>query len=64
MTSQQLKEYIIEHDKVEFILEDLGCHSIEFHPDKEYWSAAHPDGDNKSGIIIKNNNYLNYYSYS
>ena len=64
MTSQNLKEYILEHNKIEFILENIGCHSIEFHPDKEYWSAAHPDGDNKSGVIIKNNSYLNYYSYS
>lgn len=64
MTSQNLKEYILEHNKIEFILESIGCHSIEFHPDKEYWSAAHPDGDNKSGVIIKNNSYLNYYSYS
>ena len=64
MTSQNLKEYILDHNKIEFILENIGCHSIEFHPDKEYWSAAHPDGDNKSGVIIKNNSYLNYYSYS
>ena len=64
MTSQNLKEYILEHNQIEFILEDIGCHSIEFHPDKEYWSATQPDGDNKFGVIIKNNNYLNYYSYS
>ena len=53
MTSQNLKEYILEHNKIEFILENIGCHSIEFHSDKEYWSATQPDGDNKSGVIIK-----------
>lgn len=64
MTSQQLKEYILKNNKIEFILENLGCHSIEFHPDKEYWTATQPDGDNKMGVVICNNSYLNYFSYS
>ena len=64
MTSQNLKEYILDHNQIEFILESIGCHSIEFHPDKEYWSSTQSDGDNKFGVIIKNNSYLNYYSYS
>lgn len=64
MISQDLKEYIYKNNKIEFILENLGCHSIEFHPDKEYWTSTQPDGDNKFGVVIRNNTYLNYYSYS
>lgn len=69
MTSQELKIYILEHNKIEFILESLGCRSIEFHPNNEdgnlsEYSATQPNGDNKKGVIIKNNSYLNYYSYS
>lgn len=65
MTSQELKEYIVDNNKVEFILENLGCHSIEFHPNKNYYSATQPNGgDNLMGVVIKNNCYLNYYSYS
>lgn len=64
MTSQQLKEYIQTENKIELILEDIGCHSIKFHPDKDYFTACQKDGDNPLGVIIKNNLYLNYYSYS
>lgn len=66
MTSLELKNYIIENDKIEYILESLGCRSIVYHSDKEYYSATQPDSeaDNKMGVIIKKNDYLNYYSYS
>ena len=64
MTSQQLKEYICTENYIEKILEDIGCHSIMFHPDKDYYTACQPDGDNPLGVVIKNNLYLNYYSYS
>jgi DNA primase len=64
MTAHELKEYICTENKIELILEDIGCHSIQFHPDKDYWTAAQLDGDNPLGVVIKNNLYLNYYSYS
>lgn len=64
MTSKDLKVYIYENNKIEYILKELGCLFIEFHPEKNYYSATQVDGDNKFGVIIKNNSYLNYYSYS
>ena len=64
MTSIELKEYIIEHELIPFVLEQIGCHSIEFHQGKNYYSACQPDGDNTMGVIIKCTEYLNYYSYS
>lgn len=64
MTSQELKEYILENNKIEYILEELGCRSIVFHPDKNYWTATQPDGDNLLGVVICQFTYLNYFSYS
>ena len=64
MTCNEMKKYIFENNKIEFVLEKLGCHSIEFHPNENQYMAAFPDGDNKAGIVIKNNVKLNFYSYS
>ena len=64
MIAQELKEFIHNESKIEYILEQIGCHSIKFHPDKDYYTATQPDGDNLLGVVIKNNKYLNYYSYS
>ena len=64
MTVNELKEYIYENNKIEYILEQLGCHEIKYNEQKEYWSAAQPDGDNPQGVNIRNNQYLNYRSFS
>lgn len=64
MTINELKEYIYAQNKIEYILEQLGCHEIRYNSQKEYWSAAHPDGDNPMGVIIRNNEHLNYRSFS
>jgi DNA primase len=64
MTINELKEYIYENNKIEYILKQLGCHEIKYNSQKEYWSAAHPDGDNPMGVNIRNNEYLNYRSFS
>lgn len=66
MTSTELKNYIIEYEQIEYILESLGCRSIVYHEDKNYYSATQPEdsADNKMGVCIKAVPYLNYYSYS
>ena len=64
MTINELKEYIYNENKIEYILEQLGCHEIKYNNQKEYWSAAQPDGDNPQGVNIRNNQYLNYRSFS
>ena len=64
MTISELKEYIYNENKIEYILEQLGCHEIRYNSQKEYWSAAHKDGDNPQGVNIRNNQYLNYRSFS
>lgn len=64
MTINELKEYICNEQKIEYVLEQIGCHNIHYNSQKEYWSAAHPDGDNPQGVNIRNNEYLNYRSFS
>lgn len=62
MTALELKEFIYNNQKIEYILENLGCTKIVFH--QEFYSACQPDGDNLMGVVIKNCSNLNYYSYS
>lgn len=64
MDTISLKKYIFENEKIEFVLETLGCSKIKYHNQKEYYSATQPNGDNPMGVVINNNPYLNYYSYS
>lgn len=64
MTTSELKEYIFKENKIEIILEQLGCHNIKYHDKQEYYSACQPDGDNPQGVNVRNNQYLNYRSFS
>lgn len=64
MTISELKEYIYSENKIQYILEQLGCHNVRYNDNKEYFSASQPDGDNPMGICIRNNEYLNYRSFS
>ena len=64
MTISELKEYIYQNNKIEYILETLGCHNIKHHDKHDYYSASFPDGDNPQGINIRNDKYLNYRSFS
>ena len=64
MTIQDLKKYIFKNNKIEFVFEALGCHNIKHHDKHDYFSASFPDGDNPQGINIRNNEYLNFRSFS
>ena len=64
MTISELKEYIYNENKIEYILEQLGCHEIKYNEQRQTWTAAHKDGDNPQGINIRNNEHLNYRSFS
>lgn len=64
MTISELKEYIYKNEKIKYILEEIGCSNVRYNSQKEYWSATQPDGDNPQGVNIRNNEYLNYRSFS
>ena len=58
MDTISLKQYIHKNDKVEFILEQIGCRHIKYHPSKDYYSCSNKDGDNDSAVNVYNNDYL------
>lgn len=58
MTINELKEYIYNERKIEYVLEQIGCHSIVYHPNKEFYSCGNYNGDNKGAINVRNNEYL------
>ncbi|KOS61560.1 hypothetical protein FJQ98_15960 [Lysinibacillus agricola] len=61
MDALDLKERIIDDDKVRLILEELGMHSIE--SNSRYYSCGMPDGDNQNSTIIYRDN-LNVDAYT
>jgi len=64
MTVIELKQYIYDNNKIEFILNEIGCGYIKYHSQKEYYSCANVDGDNKSAVTIKNVPYLSCRNYT
>lgn len=64
MTISELKKYIYENNQIQYVLESLQCHNVKHHDNHDYYSAAFPNGDNPQGVIIQNNEYLNFSSFS
>lgn len=63
MDAQRIKEYIIVNEKIEFILEELDCHSIKSHDNNRYITAGYRDGDNQKALCIYTDS-LNVDSYT
>jgi DNA primase len=64
MDIKLLKTYIFENNKIEDILQEIGCHSIKFHSSNGYWTCGNPDGDNRQAIIVYSNENLNCINYT
>lgn len=64
MTVSELKRWIYENQKIEYILDQIGCHHIKYHDNKKYYSCTNKDGDNSSAITVKNNEYLSCKNYT
>ena len=62
MDIQNLKEYILENEKIPTVLEELGCHHIK-HKDG-YYCCGNPDGDNNAAISVYENEYLTCINYT
>lgn len=62
MKSSDLKEYIIENECVDTILDDLGCGHITKHGG--YYTCSNPDGNNKSAVVIYINENLTVINYT
>ena len=64
MTISELKEHIYNERKIEYVLEEIGCHSIVYHPNKDFYSCGNYNGDNKGAINVKNNEYLGVINWT
>lgn len=64
MTVVELKNYIYENEKIEYVLSEIGCGHIVFHKDKNYYSCSNKNGDNRSAINIRNDKYLSCKNYT
>ena len=64
MDTISLKKYIYENNKIEYILEEIGCKHIQYHSNKEYYSCSNYDGDNQNAINVKNNEYLDVVNWT
>ncbi len=64
MDTISLKKYIYENNKIEYILEEIGCKHIKYHSTKEYYSCSNYNGDNQGAINVRNNEYLDVVNYT
>lgn len=62
LQAQELKEYILDNEYVEQILDDLGCKHIRHRG--EYISASNPDGNNTQAVIVYLNENLTCLNYT
>jgi DNA primase len=51
MNASELKLWIYENNKIEELLESIGCHSVKYHAGG-YYTAGNFDGSNKTAITI------------
>ena len=64
MDTASLKEYIFNNNKVEFVLEKIGCKSIKYHSSKNFYSAANYNGDNTGAINVYNTKHLLIHNWT
>lgn len=59
---QELKQYILENQQIEPILESLGCHHIKHK--NGFFQCGNPDGDNQTAISVYENENLTTIDYT
>lgn len=64
MDTISLKEYIFNNNKVEFVLEKIGCKLIKYHSSKNFYSAANYNGDNTGAVNVYNTKYLLIHNWT
>lgn len=64
MDTISLKKYIFENNKIEYILNEIGCRDIVYHSNKEFYSCSNYNGDNKGAINVRNNPYLSVVNWT
>lgn len=62
MRSSDLKEYIVDNECLDTILEEVGCKHIVQHDG--YFTCANPDGDNRNAVVVYINQNLTTINYT
>lgn len=62
MNATDIKKFIYDNQKVEEVLENIGCHSIRNHG--SYLTCGNKTGDNRAAITVYNNEYLSTINYT
>lgn len=62
--AQELKRYICDNQKLEFILEELGCTNISYDQFKNKYKCSNPDGDKIGAIEVKDDYYMGVKNYT
>lgn len=57
----EIKKRIYEEERIEELLEKLGCHHIKREQHGELITAARPDGSNRRSVQVRNNENLTSY---
>ena len=66
LSKNDLKMYILENEKIEFILEEIGCKKIRYISNTkgdDYYKCTNPDSNNPEAIRVHLNQYLNVTDY-
>ena len=62
MDIKKLKQFIYNNQKIEYILNDIGCKYIKNKGD--YFQCANYNGDNKGAVVVYNNENLTCENYT
>lgn len=62
MRSSDLKEYMLDGNYIDVILEDLGCGHISKHDG--YYTCSNPDGDNTHAVVVYESETLTTINYT
>lgn len=63
MDLRELKQYIYENRKVEFVLNEIGCHHVKYHS-KGYFTCGNYNGDNLGACVVYNEPSLHVFNYT
>ena len=65
MEAYDIKKYIYNNDKIEYVLSELGMHHIKSHDNGRYYTCGMPTGGNtKSTVVYCDNEYFNVEAYT
>lgn len=54
MDAVSLKKHIYENNKIEYVLQEIGCGNIKYHSNKEFYSCSNYNGNNSGAVNVKN----------